>query len=87
MNVVLDVKNGSALKKPSKDNLILFDGKKWYVTTRQEVFEEYEQKVDKKLAEIEEVKTRLEQENSDFKKKVSKDIVEMSQIIRELYSK
>lgn len=87
MNVMLDIKNGSMLKNPKDNHIILFDGEKWYVTTREKVFAEYEKKVDTKLKEIVERQQTMEKELVLFKSQVSNDILEMSQIVKILYGK
>lgn len=84
MKVLLDVKNPSALKEPRKDQIIIFDGNKWYITTRQDLFKEYEEKVDAKIAELEQKAIDLENENKEFKNSVSKDIITMSDVIEQM---
>ena len=81
MKIVLDVKNASSLKEPRKDQIIIYDGKQWYVTTRQILFEEYEEKIDSKLHELEEKALALEADNKEFKNSVSKDIIKMSEVV------
>lgn len=79
MKIILNVKNTTKIIKPSSDNVILYDGKDWYVTTKQELFKEY----NSKLKEFE----RVIEENKEFKKEVAAQIVEMSNLIKSLYSK
>lgn len=79
MKTVLDIKNVSKVLKPTQDNVVLFDGKEWYVTTKQSLFKEY----DEKIARLE----QLEEENKIFKKDVATQLIEMSELIKKLYSK
>jgi hypothetical protein len=79
MKVFLDVKNMSKVIKPSTENVMLFDGKQWYVTTKQELFKEY----DEKLVEFD----QMIQENKEFKKSVASQLLEMSELIKTLYKK
>lgn len=79
MKLILNVKNSTKAVKPSSDNVILYDGKDWYVTTKQELFKEY----NSKLKEFE----KVIEENKEFKKEVAAQIVEMSNLIKSLYSK
>lgn len=79
MQVVMDIKNMSKITKPSVNNVILYDGKTWYVTTKQELFKEY----DLKLKKFEE----MIEENKKFKKEIASQLMEMSDFIKKLYSK
>lgn len=87
MKIMLDVKNASALKKPSQNQIILYDGEKWYVTTRQALFKEYEDIIDEKMDALENKEAELEKNNDEFKKKVAKDILQMSAVIESIYKK
>ena len=79
MKIGLDVKNISRAIKPKKNDVIIFDGKEWYVTTKKDLFDEYEQKLDEKLKELE----SLIKDNAIFKKEISGQIVKMSKTIRD----
>ena len=79
MKILLDVKNVSKALKPSPENVMLFDGKDWYVTTKQQLFKEY----DEKIAELD----LMIKENKEFKKNVASQLLEMSELIKNLYSK
>ena len=85
MKLVLDVKNASALKQPREGQLIIYDGEKWYVTTRQELFKEYETKLDSKLEAMSNLLDELKNENQEFKNSVSKDIIKISDIVETMY--
>ena len=76
--VGLEIKNGSKALKPKKGDVIIFDGKEWYVTTKDDIFREYQEKMDEKLAEIERELVELRQ----FKREVSEQIIEMSEIVK-----
>lgn len=79
MKTVLDIKNMGGVMKPEKNNVIMYDGKEWYVTTKQDLFKEY----NKKIEELE----KMIEENKKFKKDVSAQLVEMSEIIKTLLIK
>lgn len=83
MKIALNVKNTSKIVKPSKDNIILYDGCEWYVTTKNDLFCEYQAKIDALILENNQVK----QDNERFKQEISSQILKMSEIIRNLYSK
>ena len=81
MDVVLSVKNMSKVIKPTTNSVILFDGKDWYVTTKEHLFKEFTKLLNdcnNKLAE-------LEQQNSDFKRAVSEELKEMTDLIQRLF--
>lgn len=79
MHVIMDIKNMSKITKPSVNNVILYDGKTWYVTTKQELFKEYDAKLKKFDEVLEEMKK--------LKKEVASQLMEMSDFIKKLYSK
>lgn len=87
MQVVLDIKNASSLKKPKENHIILYDGDKWYVTTREALFKEYEAKVDGKLKAIQEFKEQIEKDVAEFKQQVSSSVYTMSDLVEKLYQK
>lgn len=79
VKVGLNIKNGSKVFKPTPGDVVIFDGKDWYVTTKSDIFREYEQKMDGKLAEIEEKLLEIE----EYKRQISAQMVEMSDTIRQ----
>ena len=78
MKIGLEIKNGSKVFKPKKDDVIIFDGKDWYVTTKNDIFEEYQNKVDAKLQAVQEALESI----AEYKAQVSAQMVELSTIIR-----
>lgn len=81
MKVVLEVKNTSKIIKPTENDVILYDGKQWFVTTKQILFKDWNKLLDqceKKLAD-------LEKQNSDFKREVGLQLKEMTELIQKLF--
>lgn len=79
MKIALTVKNTSRTFKPTTNDVILYDGEMWYVTTKNDVLKEANetlQKCKEELAKIEE-----------FKKEVASQLLEMSELLKQLYSK
>lgn len=65
MKLVLDVSTNKKAIYPSENNVVLYDGKKWYITTKQSLMEEYDQHFEQKLKECDkkmEQMTQLEKE-------------------------
>ena len=81
MNVNLNIKNLSRLKEPKKGDIILFDGKEWYITTKDDVLQDAKILLDKCNEKIE----LLEKQNNEFKTKTSKDILEITETIKKIY--
>ena len=79
VKVGLNIKNGSKVFKPQKGDVIIFDGKDWYVTTKDDIFSEYQEKVDNKLVEIEANLREME----EYKGEISSQVAEMSEIIKQ----
>ena len=78
MKIALEVNTNKKAIKPSKNDVIIYDGKEWYVTTKEALFKEYEEKVDAKLKEVD----RELQAIQDFKQEVSSQMVEMSKAVK-----
>ena len=81
MEVMLDIKNVPKAMNPTQDSVIVFDGKTWYLTTKQDLLEDAYKVLKKCQEELEEIK----QENREFKSNVSSQLVIMSDAIKALY--
>lgn len=82
MKIVLNVKDKRAFN-PIKNDVIIFDGKEWYITTKEEILKE---SLDL-LNEIRDELNKIIKENSDFKKDVADQILTISEVVRQMYSK
>lgn len=81
MKVVLEVKNTSKIIKPTENDVILYDGKQWFVTTKQILFKDW----NKLLSQCEKKLADLEKQNSDFKREVGLQLKEMTELIQKLF--
>lgn len=81
MEVILDVKGVSKVMNPTQDNVIAFDGKQWYLTTKESLLADSYKLIEEAKQELEKIKS----ENQEFKQKVAKQLFDMSELIRELY--
>ena len=78
MKLILDVKTNKKAVKPSKDNVVLYDGKDWYVTTKQELFKEY----DKYFADvIAECNAKIKEMNA-LKVELAKQMLDLQEVVR-----
>ena len=78
MRIAIDVKTNKKAFHPGKEDLILYDGKQWYVTTKADVFKEYEQKMDAKIKEFE----ALVKEVNDYRAELSEQMIQMSETVK-----
>ena len=78
MKIGLEIKNISRAMKPKKDDIIIFDGKDWYVTTKKDLFGEYEAKLDEKIR----ILNALVQENATFKQNVSSQMAKLGETVK-----
>lgn len=78
VKVGLNVKNGSKIFKPTAGDVVIYDGKDWYVTTKDDLFREYQAKVNAVLLETTEKLDKIEA----FKQEISSQMLEMSEIIK-----
>ena len=86
MKIVLDFSTNQKAFKPSKDDIILFDGAKWYVTSKKIIMEEYEKNFENKLKECDDKMNECNlkiAEMEQFKKDVSKQLLDFSTILSE----
>ena len=82
-DVLLNIKNVPKVMKPTENDVIVFNGKEWYITSKESLFAEAYKLVDNCKAELEKIK----KENSDFKKSVAKQMYDMSTLVEKLYKK
>lgn len=78
MKIAIDVKNMKKAIRPSSGDVIMFNGNDWYITTKEDLFKEYQEKVDAKLSEVENELLELRR----FKTEVSSQLIEMSEVIK-----
>ena len=89
VKVGLNIKNGSKVFKPKAGDVVIFDGEDWYITTKDDIFREYQEKMDAELAKVEaklaevteKLRTELEK-NEQFKREVSSQIIEISENVK-----
>lgn len=81
MDVVLSVKNMSKVFKPTVDNVMLFDGKQWYITTKQDLFKEFTNLLNQCNSKL----VELEQQNANFKREVALELKDMTDLIQTLF--
>lgn len=81
--VLLNIKNVPKVMKPTQNDVVVFNGKDWYITSKESLFAEAYKLIGECKAELEKVK----KENSDFKKSVAKQLVELSELVEKLYKK
>lgn len=79
MKVALNIKNMKKAIRPSADDVIIYDGKDWYITTKETLFKEYQDKVDTKLAEVNAKVVEMEA----YKRETSSQIAELAEVIRQ----
>lgn len=83
MKIALEVSNKGKAIRPSTNNVIIYDGKQWYVTTKTELFKEYDEKFTTKLEECEEKLAEIKA----FQKEIAAQMVEYGEIIKAIVLK
>lgn len=79
MKITLDIKNISKAINPKKGNVVLYDGRDWIVTTKDDILRDVN-------SLLEDCKSTL-LEMKQNKKDVAKQLLEMSELIKKIYSK
>ena len=77
VKIGFEIKNGSKAFKPKKGDVIIFDGKSWYITTKEDLLEDSYRLIEECKAELENMK--------EFKKEVASEIKTLSDLIQVLY--
>ena len=80
MKVALDISNLSRAKTPEKNDIILFDGKKYYITTLKDILTP----IYAKLADYEMILSKMKVENDNFKKETAKSIIEIAKTTKKI---
>ena len=86
MKIALDVTTNRKLLKPSKNDVIIYDGHQWYITTREDIFNEYETRINFLIDALAQKTDELEADNRAFKEQVAQQMIEMSELIASLIS-
>ena len=81
MEVMLDIKNVPKVMKPTENDVIVFNGKQWYITTKESLLKDAYKLIEEAKQELE----KLKKENKEFKSSVSSQLVIMSDAIKKLY--
>ena len=69
MRVALDIKNLSKLNQPTENDVIIYDGKRWYVTTKDDLLKD----ANNLLLKCEEVLKTMRKEFEAFERKSSEN--------------
>lgn len=90
MQIAFTVKNTSKALKPNPDDILIYDGKIWYVTTKKDLFKEYDTRFEEKLRECNNViyemyqeREQMKAEINELKAEMARQMLEYGQIIRD----
>ena len=100
MKVAFEIKNPSKSIRPSRDDVLYFDGDGWYVTTKEDWLKDaykiiekcreemasFEEEMNLKLADSKKEIQDLKNANADFKKEVAVQIKKLSELVEKLYT-
>lgn len=81
MEVILDVKNVPKAMNPTQDDVIVFNGKTWYLTSKASLMKEALEMIDKCQKELDKIK----KENAQFKKEVAQQVRDLSELVKQMY--
>lgn len=81
MEVILDIKNVPKAMNPTENDVIIFQGKTWYLTTKESLLADAYKVLEECKAELEKIKA----ENAEHKRTVAKQLYDMSELIKKLY--
>jgi hypothetical protein len=72
----------SKLVKPSSNDVIVYDGKEWYVTTKEDILKEANDLLSECRTEL----ANEKEANRRFREQVSQDMSELTGMVRSLLS-
>lgn len=81
MEVILDIKNVPKVMNPTVNSVIVFNGKDWYLTSKESLLKEAYELVEEAKQSIE----KLKEENTKFKSDVATQLQTMSDAIKLMY--
>lgn len=91
MRIALDIKNMSKLKRPTANDVIVYDGKEWYITTKSDLLKEAndlliecQKTLEQCIENFIEFKNQYENDMETFKQDVSKHIIEITGTTKQL---
>lgn len=90
MKLGLNIRNPKKAVRPTVNDVIIYDGKEWYVTTKDELFREFGERIktaEKELHEkIEECNAKIAEMN-ELKVSTAKQILEIANAVEQFISK
>lgn len=84
MKIVVDVKNTSKIKK---NDVILYDGKEWYVMTKDELMKELETRAFKVLSDVQQTMMKMQQDYATFMQNYNEQNSKLLPILQQLLEK
>ena len=66
MKIVIDLKSSSKTQGLKKNDILMYDGKEWYITTAEELCATLEKKYNDVISKLEKTIYRLEKNYADF---------------------
>lgn len=87
MKIVLDIKPGSKSTNFKKGDMILYDGLKWYVVTKDELMREFEIRHNNAISFYDEKYRELEQKFNEFLREYTEQNSKLLPILEELMRK
>lgn len=90
MKLGLNIRNPKKAIRPSTNDVIIYDGKEWYVTTKEDLFREFDKRINTKEKElndkIAECNSKIAEMN-ELKASTAKQILEIANAVRQFISK
>lgn len=84
MKIVIDLKDSAKTQSFKKDDVLLFDGKKWYVTTKSSLLEDLEKRYNLAVAKIDRKMAELDQKYATFMQQYNEQNAKLLPIIEHL---
>ena len=83
VTIGLKIKNVSRAFKPEAGDVIIFDGKDWYITTKADLFKEYDERFASKIKECDEKIREMDR----YQGEISEQLLEYGRIVKTFVEK
>ena len=85
MEVMLDIKNIPKAMQPTTNDVILFNGKTWYLTTREALLKEAYDLLKECKNNCEKSLNEIKAENNEFKRTTADQMKRLVELVEKLY--
>ena len=84
MKIVIDLKNGSKTTKLQKNDVIIYDGKQWYTTSKESLLADIKEECTDMLAKMDRKMIEMRQDYAEFMRQYNETNARLLPILERL---